>query len=123
MKTCPTGAIRIQGGKAFIRKDWCVDCAECMRACPVEAIYVEQSDVQAMFRYPCRVLLMPAVFLGQFAENTTEKEIYGALYELGFTHVCPVEISVDVIHGEMTAQVSAVEDRPAISPVCPAIVR
>lgn len=123
MKTCPTGAIRIREGKAVIRKEWCVDCAECLRVCPVTAIYVEQSDFDDAFSYPCRVVLMPAVFLGQFSDTTSEADIYDAIYKLGFTHICPVEISVDVIHSEMTDQISGTGGKPAISPFCPAIVR
>lgn len=32
MTKCPTGAIRIREGKASIRKGWCVDCGECLKA-------------------------------------------------------------------------------------------
>ena len=89
MTKCPTGAIRIREGKASIRKGWCVDCGECLKACPTEAIYVEQDDFQKIFDYKARVVLVPTVFIGQFSKYTTEEEIFSALYELGFYACVP----------------------------------
>lgn len=123
MTECPTRAIRIRDGKALIHKDWCVDCGECLKACPVDAIYVEQDDFERIFDYTYRVVLVPTMFIGQFSKYKTEEEIISALYELGFTHVFPVESTVDVIHGEMLEQMAKAEDRPVISSFCPAIVR
>ena len=119
----PPGAIRIREGKASIRKGWCVDCGECLKACPTEAIYVEQDDFQKIFDYKARVVLVPTVFIGQFSKYTTEEEIFSALYELGFTHVFQVEFTADMIHCEMLRQMELAEDKPVISSFCPAIVR
>lgn len=123
MTKCPTRAIRIRDGKAVIYKDWCVDCGECLKACPVDAIYVEQDDFQLIFDYPCRVALVPSMFIGQFSKYKTEEEIFSALYELGFTHVYRVEYTVELIQKEMLAQLSESEEKPMISSFCPAIVR
>lgn len=123
MKKCPTGAVRIRDGKANIHKDWCVDCGECLKSCPTEAIYVEQDDFQCIFDYACRVVLVPTVFIGQFSKYTTEKEIYSALYELGFTHVYQVEFTAEIIHREMVRQMENADEKPVISSFCPAIVR
>ncbi len=123
MMECPTGAIRIEGGKASIRRNWCVDCAECMKVCPSNAIFVEQNDFNKIFSYKLRVALFPAVFLGQFPEKYSEHEILEALYSLGFTHIFPVEFAIDLIHERMASLISGQKDKPAISPYCPAIVR
>lgn len=123
MTECPTGAIRIRNGKAAIRKDWCVDCAECMKVCPQDAIFVEQSDLNKIFSYRTRVALFPALFIGQFPETFGEQEIFEAIYSLGFTHILPVEFSVDIVHERMADQITEREEKPAISPYCPAIVR
>lgn len=123
LKKCPTGAIRIRDGKADIHKNWCVDCGECLKSCPTEAIYVEDDDFQRIFDYTCRVALVPAVFVGQFSKYTTEKEIFSAFYELGFTHVYQVEFTADMIHREMIRQMEYAEEKPVISSFCPAIVR
>ena len=35
VKRCPTEAIRIRDGKAFIAKERCIDCGECIRICQI----------------------------------------------------------------------------------------
>jgi len=123
MTKCPTRAIRIREGKARIHKDWCVDCGECLKICPTSAIYVEQDDFKRIFDYSCRVALIPTVFTGQFSKYTTEEEIISVLYELGFTHIFPVEYTTDMVYREMIRQMENTEERPVISSFCPAIVR
>lgn len=120
---CPTGALRIRGGKAFLHPNWCVDCGECLKVCPAKAIYVAQNDFERIFDYKCRVALVPALFLGQFPETNSEEEIFSAIYELGFTHIFEVESTVDVIRRQMERDIAAAEEKPSISPYCPAIVR
>jgi iron only hydrogenase large subunit-like protein len=123
MIECPTGAIRIQDGKAVIRKDWCVDCGECMKVCPVDAIYVEQDDFQNIFNFKYRVVLVPSVFIGQFSKHITEEEIFAVLYQLGFTHVYQVEQTVDAVAMALREMQQAKDEKPLISSFCPAIVR
>ncbi len=36
--TCPTEAIAMKDGKAFVTEDDCVDCGACVGECPTEAI-------------------------------------------------------------------------------------
>ncbi|MBN2743793.1 MAG: 4Fe-4S binding protein [Marinilabiliaceae bacterium] len=123
MMKCPTSAIRIRDGKATIRQDWCVDCGECMRACPVDAIYVAQDDFARIFDFKVRVALLPAVFFGQFADTVSDERIHAAVQEIGFTHVCQVEQTADVITRRMVQAQGEMPDKPLISPFCPAIVR
>lgn len=123
MLKCPTEAIRIRDGKAHIISDWCVDCGECLKSCPVEAIYVEQDDFAKIFDYECRVALVPTVFIGQFSKSMTEKQIYSALYSLGFTHIFQVEFSVELVRNKMAQAMSTSDIKPYISSFCPAIVR
>lgn len=42
---CPTGAISLDGGTAWIDQGRCVGCQACARACPREAIRVREVPV------------------------------------------------------------------------------
>lgn len=124
MKVCPTEAIRVVGGLAEIREDRCVDCGHCMRACPVKAIYVEQDDIKKIQTFKYRVVLFPAVMIGQFPEKYTEDQIYAALLKIGFTHVFEVEQPIGILKNSIKEYCrKSTAHRPHISTFCPAIVR
>lgn len=120
---CPTQAIRIRDGIAVISGEKCVDCGECYRVCPVSAISVEQDDLELIFKYPVRVILVPSVLIGQFSHKIPASDIYWALGEIGFTHVYHVESSVDMVLEAYNDYSSGTDIRPLISSFCPAIVR
>jgi Fe-S-cluster-containing hydrogenase component 2 len=123
MTVCPTKAIRVKQGKAMILVNRCVDCGECYKACPVSAIGVEQDDLQMIFRFPVRVLLIPSVLVGQISHKVPVENIYRALREIGFTHVYHVENTVDMVLEAYDKYAGTTEVRPMISSFCPAIVR
>jgi len=124
MRTCPTEAIRIRGGKAMISDNKCVDCGQCYKVCPSNAIYVEQDDFNIIYNYKYRIAIVPAILIGQFPENINTEEIYSTLIDLGFTHVYEVENSVDLLNDFMTEyHLENQENKPHISCFCPAIVR
>ena len=41
---CPTGAIRVEGGKACVAEAACIECCACMTDCPVEAITLPKEE-------------------------------------------------------------------------------
>jgi dissimilatory sulfite reductase (desulfoviridin) alpha/beta subunit len=94
MKSCPTEAIRIRDGKAVIYENKCIDCGECFRVCPVKAIYIKQDDFAELGNFKYRIALVPAVFIGQFADGVRTSQIYSCLKKLGFTHIYEVEHGV-----------------------------
>jgi iron only hydrogenase large subunit-like protein len=123
MTVCPTQAIRIRDGKARIIDNRCVDCGECYKACPVSAIIVEQDDLQMIYNYPVRAILVHGVLIGQFPAKIRTSKIYAALKEIGFTHIFEVENSVEMVLDAYKQFQSETEKRPLISSFCPAIVR
>ena len=124
MKSCPTEAIRIRNGKAKIYENRCVDCGECYKGCPVRAIYVEQDDFEEIFKFKYRVALVPAIFLGQFAEDVKSSQVYSVLKEIGFTHVQEVESANPIYsHAKNNYCRENTDEKPLISTFCPAIVR
>jgi hypothetical protein len=123
MTACPTRAIRIRKGKATIIANRCIDCGECYRVCPVSAIGVEQDDLQMIFNFPVRVILIPSILIGQFSHKIMASSIYSALKEIGFTHVYQVENTADMVLDAYKAYGTRTKMRPLISSFCPAIVR
>ncbi len=124
MKACPTEAIRIRNGLAVITDERCVDCGNCMRVCPVDAFYILQDDLSQMERYRYRVALFPSVMIGQFPDSVREEQVYGALLQLGFTHLFEVEQPIGWIAGAYREYAAKeMGRRPLISTFCPAIVR
>jgi iron only hydrogenase large subunit-like protein len=123
MIVCPTQAIRVRKGKALIIANKCVDCGECYKACPVSAIIVEQDDLEMIFRFPVRVILIPSVLIGQFPRKIMTSSIYNALKEIGFTHIYEVENTVDIVLEAGRQYMHEQKERPMISSYCPAIIR
>ncbi len=124
MQVCPTEAIRVTKGLAAIAGERCVDCGNCMRACPVDAFYIVQDDLSLMDRYKYRVALFPSVMIGQFPDKFTDDQIYGALLELGFTHIYEVEQPIQwIVDAYRTFLTENRNNLPLISTFCPAIVR
>src|SRR5512133_2000460 len=123
MTVCPTQAIRVRKGRAIIIANKCVDCGECYKACPVSAIVVEQDDLEMIFKFPVRVILIPSVLIGQFPKKIMTSSIYNALKEIGFTHIYEVENTVDMVLEAGRQYMHENKERPMISSYCPAIIR
>ncbi|MFN8209594.1 MAG: [Fe-Fe] hydrogenase large subunit C-terminal domain-containing protein [Bacteroidales bacterium] len=123
IKACPTSAIRVSHGKAMILDMKCVDCGECYKVCPVSAIGVRQDDLEMIFRFQARVILIPSVLIGQFSHKTPINNIYRALKQIGFTHVYHVENTVDLVLDSYADHAAVNDTRPLISSFCPAVVR
>ncbi|MDR2130746.1 MAG: 4Fe-4S binding protein [Odoribacteraceae bacterium] len=124
MTVCPTQAIRIHHRLATINGAACVDCGMCLKTCPRRAIFVEQDDFNRIFHFRYRVILLPTVVFGQFAEEVSEEQIFAELHAMGFTHVIETDQSVDILTDAMRAYMQKNRPlRPFISAFCPAVVR
>lgn len=123
ISVCPTEALRIKNGKAYLLPERCVDCGRCMRACPYKAIIVEQDDFNQIFNYKIRVALIPAVFIGQFPRNIPVRSIYQAILTQGFTHVFEAELGAGLLQELITEFQERRNIKPVISSYCPSIVR
>ena len=44
MRVCPTQAIRVRNGMAAIIEEKCIDCGECITACPFSVIMLDKEN-------------------------------------------------------------------------------
>ena len=124
MKNCPTEAIRVRDGVATIYENRCIDCGECYKVCPSGAIYVAQDDFERIYDFKRRVILVPSVFLGQFAEDIKASLVYTILLKIGFTDIFEVEAAAPVYSSAKTSYAASHKaNKPLISTFCPAVVR
>lgn len=124
MKVCPTEAIRIRNGKAVLDENRCVDCGKCFKACPVQAIYIDQDDFERIHSFDYRIALLPAVFTGQFSRRYSLEQVYAAIQSVGFTHICEVEQSTDILCDQISKYAAEnPSKKPLISSFCPAVIR
>ena len=98
-------------GKATLHPEWCIDCGECYKVCPVRAITVEDDDIAQIFKFKHRILLVPSIFFAQFEEKLTLEAINGILYEMGFTELCMVEQGADLLIEEINKYVEEFEGK------------
>ena len=122
MKVCPTQALRVREGKAFMYSEWCVDCGECLRVCPVNAIKIAADDFQKIFNYEHRLLILPSIFFGQFNNYISREMINGIIRGMGFNEVHAPEETVDFLLEVMNLYIEE-NERPIISSFCPAVIR
>lgn len=124
IKRCPTGAIRVRGGKARIIKERCIDCGECINVCPHHAKYAEHDSLEKINDYRYKVALPAPALYGQFNNLDDVDYVLTALKRLGFDDVFEVSKAAEIV-SDATRKLfeQGLIKTPAISSACPAIVR
>ncbi len=124
IKRCPTGAIRVRGGKAHIIKEFCIDCGECVRVCTHHAKRTRYDSLDTMKNYRYKVALPAPSFYAQFNNVTDTGIILKALIKLGFDDVFEVAAAAEMVSELSRKYISEhPEGRPFISTACPSIIR
>lgn len=123
MRTCPTQALRVSGGKARIHLDWCIECSKCYQVCEHRAIKVVDDDFSDIFKYKHRILLTPSLFFSQFDSDIPQKTLTDIIGNLGFTEVRAVEQGCDLIAEKMNEYIPDAPFKPVISNYCPSVLR
>ncbi|MFW6160652.1 MAG: [Fe-Fe] hydrogenase large subunit C-terminal domain-containing protein [Acidobacteriota bacterium] len=124
MRVCPTQAIRVRGGKAHILEDKCIDCGECITACPSNAIVPLTDPVGELTRFRYTVAVPSPALYAQFGQEILPGKILRGLRRLGFDDAYDLAFTC----GEVSLAIQEYlrenkGPRPIISNVCPTVVR
>ena len=66
IRTCPTEAIRVRNGKAYILNHKCIDCGVCIRTCPERAKRAVFDPLERMRDFRYTVALPAPTLYGQY---------------------------------------------------------
>ncbi len=127
MKRCPTQAIRLINGKAFINTAKCIHCGECIRICPYNAYTPESIEwYNKMHDSPKKFkIAIPTTSLyGQFPRGTDICKVQNAILKVGFDYVYDASWAADLVARAIKLKIEKEKTiRPYISTYCPAAVR
>jgi iron only hydrogenase large subunit-like protein len=124
MKACPTRAIRLQEGKAIIKGERCVDCGECYRVCPHEAVVPLTTPFSDLERFSVTVAIPSPVLYTQFGWEVMPNQVLLALKEIGFDYAYDLAWMCEMVNAAIEEHLlSHAAPRPMISTVCPAVIR
>jgi Na+-translocating ferredoxin:NAD+ oxidoreductase RNF subunit RnfB len=123
LRVCPTQAIRIRNGKAVFLEEKCIDCGECITACPNEAIVALTDPIGELNRFKYTVAIPSPALYAQFGRSILPDKILAGLKKIGFddTHDLTItcgDTSLAIEH--FLEEYSG--PKPLISNSCPSVV-
>lgn len=127
MRKCPTQAIRLVNGKAFINNAKCIHCGECIKTCPYgaytpESIEWHEEVHYTAYKYKVAILCTP--MYGQFPKGTDICKVQNALMRIGFDNVYDASWAAEMVSKAINRKINEEKSiRPFISTNCPAAVR
>lgn len=124
MKACPTKAIRVRNGKAYIMGERCVDCGECFRVCPHEAVVPLTTSFSDLARFKYTVAIASPSLYTQFGWEVMPNQILLGLRKIGFDHVYDEAWMCEMVNAAIDEYIREHPmPRPKLSIACPAVVR
>ncbi|MDA3958698.1 [Fe-Fe] hydrogenase large subunit C-terminal domain-containing protein [Oceanispirochaeta sp.] len=124
IKGCPTEAIRVQKGRAWIIPERCIDCGECIRTCPSGAKKAISDPLSLLVHFDYTVAIPAPTLYGQFRSTISCNRILTALKTLGFDDVYEVAAAAEILSQETRDYLGRDQGKGAlISSSCPVVVR
>ncbi|MDC7222651.1 MAG: [Fe-Fe] hydrogenase large subunit C-terminal domain-containing protein [Spirochaetales bacterium] len=124
LQRCPTEAIRVRNGRAYILDERCIDCGQCVRTCPSQAKQAVSHSLDIIKDYEVSIALVAPSFYGQFPGSLGVNRILSAVKSLGFADVLEVAQGADrAARGAEEILREENRPRPLITSSCPVVVR
>jgi len=124
IRSCPVKAIDFKNDQAEIVQDACLLCGRCLQVCPQNAKSVK-NDVDKVKSFIDKKLKVYASIAPSFAPAfniSNEKNKYGILKKLGFTHIEETAIGAARVSNEYEKLLVQKEMTNIITSACPAVV-
>lgn len=123
LRTCPTQAIRVKNGKARIIQERCIDCGECIPACPHQAIIPLTDPFGELTKFRYTVAIPSPALYAQFGREILPDKILGGLKCLGFDDAFDLAQTCGIVSFSIQEYLrDHPGPRPVISNACPVIV-
>jgi Fe-S-cluster-containing hydrogenase component 2 len=124
LRKCPTEALRLRRGRIAMISERCIDCGECLLACP-EGVFAPICDsMEDVKKFRHKVVVPSPVLYAQFGASVQPSSIRQALLNTGFDEVAETfynSRALGVVFRQYIQENRGV--RPLISTYCPAVVR
>jgi anti-sigma regulatory factor (Ser/Thr protein kinase)/Pyruvate/2-oxoacid:ferredoxin oxidoreductase delta subunit len=122
LTACPTGALRVRSGQPFVLEHLCIDCADCIGVCRPGALALAETAADVS-QLDGLALALPPAFLAGFGPRTPVAAVVAELGHLGFADLVGVHAYEDALRDSvMTAARNGELPRPALTPLCPAVL-
>jgi len=124
MRVCPTQAIRVRAGKAVIIEEKCIDCGECITACPHSAIVPLTDPFGELTKFRYTVAIPSPALYAQFGREILPEKILAGIKKLGFDSAFDLALTCGEVSFAIQEYVRDYKGpKPLISNACPTVVR